>query len=197
MDSLIYTSSTFSNLYETFSVNDINLSNANINSFSLPLDRSTNLNSLNFSGMTCNNFNINLNGCTNLTKVDFENCHIKMGKNFRRFLDNSYKVTELNLSSVDFTNTVNITTLAPNLTEFRINSQGLNNLKYVGSLVWFCNNLSDESIQNIINLCLNAPNIRYKDLSNASYDSVFGYTNITNARYTNRLVELTEAGWNF
>lgn len=197
MDSLIYTSSSFTNLYETFNVNDINLSNANINSFNLPLNRSTILNSLNFSGMTCNNFNINLNGCTNLTKVDFENCHIKIGKNFSRLLDNSYRVTELNLSSVDFTNTERIGTLAPNLTEFRINSQGLNNLKYAGGLVWYCNNLSDESIQNIINLCLNAPNITYKNLSNASYDSVFGYTNITNARYTNRLVELTEAGWNF
>ena len=62
-----------------------------------------------------------------------------------------------------------------------------------------CNNLSDASIQNIINMCLNS-NITtstYKNLNNANSYSPLYNTKFNNSYYSNRLSELTAAGWTY
>lgn len=60
-----------------------------------------------------------------------------------------------------------------------------------------CNNLSDASIQNIINMCLNSNIATRKNLNTSNYYSPFRNTNITSDRYSNRLSELSSAGWSY
>lgn len=75
----------------------------------------------------------------------------------------------------------------------------LNDSMALSSTFMFCNNLSINSIQNIINMCLNS-NItsnRYKNLNTQNLYSPFYYTNITSSKYSNRLSELTAAGWTY
>ena len=59
-----------------------------------------------------------------------------------------------------------------------------------------CNNLTNESIQNIINMCLNSNiNNANKNLSNINSYSPLYSTKFDNSYYSNRLSELTAAGW--
>lgn len=63
----------------------------------------------------------------------------------------------------------------------------------------YCNNLSTASIHNIINTCLNSgmTNANQMNLNVNNTYSIFRYTNITSSRYSNRLTELTQAGWKY
>lgn len=63
----------------------------------------------------------------------------------------------------------------------------------------YCNNLSTDSIQNIINMCLNSniTTASYKNLNTSNYYSPFYRSNITNSKYTNRKTELSAAGWKY
>ena len=58
-----------------------------------------------------------------------------------------------------------------------------------------CNNLSDDALQNIINMCLNS-SCNYKQLL-GSYDAVLADTDISNTRFENRWNDLYLAGWNY
>ena len=81
------------------------------------------------------------------------------------------------------------------LVDLRID--GGQNLQDARSMFAFCNNLSDDSIQNIINMFLNN-NVMLsnrRNLATLNTFSPFCYTNITSDRYSNRLDELTAAGW--
>ncbi len=62
-----------------------------------------------------------------------------------------------------------------------------------------CNNLSDASIQNIINMLLNSniTSTYNKNIMNTNSSSPFIYSNIANTRYQNRWEELTAAGWTY
>ena len=63
-----------------------------------------------------------------------------------------------------------------------------------------CNNLSDASIQNIINMFLHdfaPPQGIMRNLSNTYMSSPFYKTNISNTRYQNRWEELTYYGWTY
>lgn len=64
-----------------------------------------------------------------------------------------------------------------------------------------CNNLSDDSIQNIINMCLSTNRNRISSLmANLAVNNMYSpfcNTNITNDRYQNRWAELTAAGWKY
>jgi surface protein len=70
---------------------------------------------------------------------------------------------------------------------------------YMRQAFAYCNNLSADSIDRIINMCLNAVNMASteKTLLTTSTRSPFYKTNITNSRYTNRLSELSAAGWTY
>lgn len=63
----------------------------------------------------------------------------------------------------------------------------------------YCNKLSSNSIQNIINMCLNSniTSSSSKNLNTQNSSSPFYYTNITSSKYSNRLSELTAAGWTY
>ena len=59
-----------------------------------------------------------------------------------------------------------------------------------------CNNLSDASIQNIINMCLNSNSPSGTKSLKPNYDwGPFAQTNIVNTCYQNRWAELDAAGW--
>lgn len=62
-----------------------------------------------------------------------------------------------------------------------------------------CNNLSNESIQNIVNMCINSniTDASYKNLSNENTYSPLYQTKFDNSYYSNRLSDLTNAGWNY
>ena len=75
----------------------------------------------------------------------------------------------------------------------------INNVTNITQMFGVCNKLSDASIQNIINSFLNSniTNTTIKNLNNSNQYSPFYRTNITSSRYSNRLSELTAAGWSY
>lgn len=60
-----------------------------------------------------------------------------------------------------------------------------------------CNNLSNNSVQNIINMILTGVNIVSKNISNKNTSSPFYNTIYDSSYYTDRLSELSEAGWSY
>lgn len=73
------------------------------------------------------------------------------------------------------------------------------NIDNIAEFVGYSSNLSDASVQNIINMCINS-NITQswqKTLLTNTSQSPFYKTNITNDRYQNRWNDLTNAGWTY
>ena len=73
------------------------------------------------------------------------------------------------------------------------------NMQDMSGMFSFCNNLSSDSIQNIINMCLNATNVfpyaktlMIMDSASPLYQTIFDPS-----YYDNRLAELTDAGWRY
>lgn len=67
------------------------------------------------------------------------------------------------------------------------------------SMFFSCSNLSNDSIQNIVNMCLNS-NINistYKNLNNTNSYSPLYQTKFDSSYYSNRLAELDVAGWTY
>lgn len=133
--------------------------------------------------------------CSNLTAVP--NFYIS---NVRYMLSMFYGCT--NLVNAPSLNTATVETMAlmfyncRNLVNVpQYNTHNVNNMEVAFS---HCNKLSNASIQNIINMCLNS-NIytTYKNLNPSDRYSPFNSTNITSSRYSNRLSELTAAGWKY
>ena len=133
--------------------------------------------------------------CSNLTAVP--NFYIS---NVRYMLSMFYECT--NLVNAPSLNTATVETMAQmfyncrNLVDVpEFNTSRCNNLYQTFA---YCNKLSNASIQNIINMCLNS-NIytTYKNLNPSDRYSPFNSTNITSSRYSNRLSELTAAGWKY
>lgn len=74
-----------------------------------------------------------------------------------------------------------------------------NNVTEFSYTFCYCNNLSDTSIQNIINSFLNgtySTSVK-KNLNCTNQYSPFCHTNITNDRFQNRWAELDAAGWTY
>lgn len=84
-----------------------------------------------------------------------------------------------NLSTIDFTGTH-----FPNVTN-------------ITDMFSYCNKLTNNSIDNIINVLLNMSSLpaEAKVLNNATSGSPFFRTNINSAKYSARITELQEAGW--
>ena len=89
-----------------------------------------------------------------------------------------------------FWNCVNLVSL-PELNTSRVS--------YMLSMVAQCNNLSNASIQNVVNMCLNSniTDINYKNLSNTNTYSPLYNTKFDNTYYQNRWEELSNAGWTY
>lgn len=108
----------------------------------------------------------------------------------------------INLTSIpnwDATNVIymnNMCGLDYNLTS--ISNLYTPNVTNISSAFYACNNLSNASIQNIINMCLvsNIPASK-RNLSNTNLSSPFYNTKFNNSYYSNRLSELTAAGWSY
>ena len=62
-----------------------------------------------------------------------------------------------------------------------------------------CNNLSNSAIQNIVNMCLNCniTNSNYMNLNNTNSNSPLYGTKFNSMYYSNRLSELSSAGWSY
>ena len=62
-----------------------------------------------------------------------------------------------------------------------------------------CNNLSNSAIQNIVNMCLNCniTNSNYMNLNNTNSNSPLYETIFNSMYYSNRLSELSNAGWSY
>jgi len=62
-----------------------------------------------------------------------------------------------------------------------------------------CNNLSNASIQNVINMCLNSniTNSVFMNLNTGSQASPLYATQFNSSYYQNRLAELDAAGWSY
>ena len=69
----------------------------------------------------------------------------------------------------------------------------------MANMFGYCNNLSNASIHNIINTCLNATKLQstYKNINTANVYSPLYNTKFTSTYYSNRLSELTSAGWKY
>ena len=75
----------------------------------------------------------------------------------------------------------------------------VNNATNICNAFGYCINLSNSSVQNIVNLVLNCnvTNTIQKNLSNANiYSPLYG-TKFSRMYYSNRLTELSAAGWNY
>lgn len=72
------------------------------------------------------------------------------------------------------------------------------NIATMHYIVESCNNISNETIQNIINMCLNSRiNGSHKNLMvNEWYSPLYG-TKFDNSYYQNRWAELGAAGWTY
>lgn len=84
-----------------------------------------------------------------------------------------------------------------NLVEVNLDTFNIPKAQTIAGMFYRCNNLSNASIQNIINMCLTGVNIAVKNLSVSNESSPLRDTPFTNAYYQDRLQELTEAGWSY
>ena len=108
------------------------------------------------------------------------------------------------LASVPNFNTSNVTSMlrmffkCRNLTTVpQLDTSNVNDT--MAYMFFACNNLSNESIQNIVNMCINATNIpsRCKNINNKNSYSPLYSTKFDNSYYQNRWAELDAAGWTY
>lgn len=134
---------------------------------------------------------VNLSGSINMSLTNV----IRLHDTF----NNCRKITTVSLYNTDnmrllfnvFTNCINLV----EITEFNMSG-----VKEMRSIFQYCNKLSNNAVQNIINSILtinpNSSNV-VRNLSTANIYSIFYNTNIKSSRYSNRLTELTQAGWSY
>lgn len=71
------------------------------------------------------------------------------------------------------------------------------NVTNIQQMFYSCNNISNTGIQNVINMCLNSNVTTYKNISNKNTYSPLYNTKFDSSYYSNRLSELTAAGWTY
>lgn len=178
----------------------------------------TNVPNLDTSNVT--NMQYMFAGCYNLTNVpDFDTSNVtSMGGMLRQCnkltsipnFDTS-RVTNMGesfygctaLTSIPNFNTSNVTNMSSmfSICANLVNIPEYNTSKVtqMGSMFYWCNRLSNESIQNIINMCLNShiTAFTYKNLSTSNFYGPLYGTKFNNSYYQNRLTELDAAGWTY
>ena len=159
--------------------------------------------------------------CTNLISIsDLTLSNINIVSNMFRYCSSLTTISNLNyLMNPPSTSYLSIFEECNNLTSItNVNVHGVTNLQLMfadlinlenfsifdtssvenfGYAFRYCNKLSDASIQNIINMCLNSNVTKNKNTHNTNIGSPFYLTNIANTRYQNRWSELTAAGWTY
>ena len=141
------------------------------------------------SDLTLSNINIisnMFNYCGNLTSI--VNLNFLMNPPSTSYMsifeecNNLTSITNVNIHGV--TNLHLMFSDLANLKNFSIfDTSSVENFGYAFR---YCNKLSDASIQNIINMCLNSNVTINKNTHNANIGSPFYLTNIANTRYQNR-----------
>ena len=201
------------NLSQTFSgcsnLTNLDVSNwdiSNVTNISSIFAGCSNLTNLDVSNWdTSNIIGINgvFSGCKNITTLNISNWNIYKARDFSSTFSGCSNLTTLDVSNWNtnirsvyymFSGCNNLVDI--NVSNWKIDFGNTYNLR---CMFQYCNNLSDNSIDSIINMCLNIQNIpnTYKNINNNQYYSPFINTNISSTRYQNRWAELTAAGWNY
>lgn len=187
-----YITGTYENLtnvlyQQNLCVNRINtgiISNDHLNSLRQPTNKIYVYNSMNFWYSNINTVDmLDISECTGL------NDKFKFGK-----------FTDMNLNAWNTQNIISMTNMfysCESLVNIDVSNVNVANLSYIDGMFANCNNLSNESIDSIINMCLNATNVVTKNLSIENSVSPFTQTNITSDRYSSRLSDLDMFGWTY
>jgi hypothetical protein len=78
-----------------------------------------------------------------------------------------------------------------------IDNWNTSNLQNMSGMFSNTSGLTDESIDAVINLCINSVNVVDKNLFYMNPNSPFYGSGIQNTRYQNRWSDLTNAGWTY
>ena len=105
----------------------------------------------------------------------------------------------INAPNIYFPNVVTFSNMFSNCVRLRnVPEYNASKVYNMGMMFRYCNNLSNTSIQDIINMCLNSDiPASNKNLSTSNYSSPFYDTKFYNVYYSNRLAELNAAGWKY
>ena len=105
----------------------------------------------------------------------------------------------INAPNIYFPNVVTFSNMFSNCVRLRnVPEYNASKVYNMGMMFRYCNNLSNTSIQNIINMCLNSNSPSGTKSLKPNYDwGPFAQTNIVNTRYQNRWAELDAAGWSY
>lgn len=137
--------------------------------------------------------------CTNLTDLTISNINAPLMQYFQSIASSCGNLTNLKVEHINtngtsvngfyaFGNCQNLVNVDFNNADFRCWN--------VGSMFSYCNNLSNASIDSIINWILTANcGLTYKNMRPSNSYSPFYNTKFTNAYYPNRVAELQAAGW--
>ena len=98
-----------------------------------------------------------------------------------------------NLNKVQYIN--NAFALGKNLKD--VPQYNLSSAVNMGQMFAYCNNLTNTSINNIINMCIAAVNVVNKNLMTTSAYSPLAFTKFNNSYYTAYHSQLRAAGWTF
>ena len=102
-----------------------------------------------------------------------------------------------NFDTSNVTNMANICKGAVNL--INVPEYNTSNVTDLRQAFVQCNLLSNDSIQNIVNMCINSniTTATYKNLSNINSNSPLYQTRFNSSYYSNRLSDLLTAGWSY
>lgn len=137
--------------------------------------------------------------CANLTDLTISNINAPLMQYFQSIASSCGNLTNLKVEHINtngtsvngfyaFGNCQNLVNVDFNNADFRCWN--------VGSMFSYCNNLSNASIDSIINWIITANcGLTYKNMRPSNSYSPFYNTKFTNAYYPNRIAELQDAGW--
>ena len=194
-----FDTSNVTNMYETFKkcenlVNIPNFNTINVTNMVRTFSQ-TGINTIpNFNTSNVTNMGFMFMSCYNLESIpNFNTINVKYMSG--TFIDCAIT----NVPNFDTSNVVEMASTFWNCTNLTDVPQfNTSNVNTMGGMFGGCNNLSNASIQNIINMCLNS-NVpeENRTLVTDAYSSPFFQTQFDNSYYTNRLTELDTAGWTY
>jgi surface protein len=133
--------------------------------------------------------------CTRLT--DISNFDTSNVTNMNGMFETCYKLT--NIPEFDTSNVTDMSVMFVGCSQLT-DVPEYNTAKVTNMVGMFegCNNLSNATIQNIVNMCINSnvPSNK-RNLSTDNEFSPLYDTKFDNSYYTNRLSDLTNAGWSY
>jgi len=134
-------------------------------------------------------------GCTNLTTVPKFN--VASNPSLKQAFQMCTNLTTVpNLKSNDYSFMCSGCENLTDIPQLDVSLIGNNGLSCIAGR---CNNLTNASIQNIINMCLNSgiTGVSYTNLNVGNYYSPLSNTKFNSSYYSNRLSELSAAGWSY